>query len=196
MLRVNLVRSRALQVRANGFIVFVPKYGIEGPVYLTEKRADAEAAWTMDEAKQTVASADGATRCSPPRTLPGVCMHDADQVRASLKAACFTLELRKRLPLLMGLAPERASRNVPLQISVVAKQDHGQAGTEHPHPTRSSRFQYNAGVPWPGLQCLCRYTVFDKVAVNIRVEEGQHGRRTLVLSLTSREQLPESELVA
>ena len=42
----------------------------------------------------------------------------------------------------------------------------------------------------------CRYTVFDKVAVNIRVEEGQHGRRSLVLSLMPREGLPEAELVS
>lgn len=53
--------------------------------------------------------------------------------------------------------------------------------------------------PARGSSCharLCRYTVFDKVAVNIRVEEGQHGRRSLVLTLTSREQLPDSELVS
>ena len=44
--------------------------------------------------------------------------------------------------------------------------------------------------------CHNRYTVFDKVAVNIVVEEGQHGRRSLVLTLTSREALPEAELVS
>lgn len=38
--------------------------------------------------------------------------------------------------------------------------------------------------------------MFDKVAVNIRVEEGQHGRCSLVLSLTSWEELPEAELVS
>ena len=31
-----VLRARA-QVKANGLIVFVPKYGIEGPVYLTAK---------------------------------------------------------------------------------------------------------------------------------------------------------------
>jgi predicted metal-dependent RNase len=31
----------AWQVRTNGVVVFVPKYGIEGPVYLTEKARDA-----------------------------------------------------------------------------------------------------------------------------------------------------------
>lgn len=49
-------------MRANGFIVFVPKYGIEGPVYLAEKGAEGDAAWAMDEAKQTVTSPDGKTR--------------------------------------------------------------------------------------------------------------------------------------
>ncbi len=65
-----LTTARLLvQVRANGFIVFVPKYGIEGPVYLVEKGADAEAAWTMDEVKQTVARADGGGQCVSPYYL-------------------------------------------------------------------------------------------------------------------------------
>ncbi len=51
------------QVRANGIIVFVPKYGIEGPVYLTEKGADEEAAWTMDEAAQALSAVDGSAKC-------------------------------------------------------------------------------------------------------------------------------------
>jgi S1 domain len=50
-------------VRTNGFIVFVPKYGIEGPVYLAEKGAAADASWAMDEEKQLVTSPDSQTRC-------------------------------------------------------------------------------------------------------------------------------------
>ncbi len=52
------------QVRANGLIIFVPKYGIEGPVYLVGKDASAEdaAAYQLDEAKQTVSSRDGRAR--------------------------------------------------------------------------------------------------------------------------------------
>ena len=67
------------QVRANGLIVFVPKYGIEGPVYLTEKPASAASApvaapahapqgadacpdYVLDEERQTVASRDGLVR--------------------------------------------------------------------------------------------------------------------------------------
>jgi S1 domain len=53
-----------VQVRTNGFIVFVPKYGIEGPVYLAEKGAAADASWAMDEAKQLVTSPDNQTRCA------------------------------------------------------------------------------------------------------------------------------------
>jgi len=72
-----LPRAHA-QVRANGVIVFVPKYGIEGPVYLTERpgggaapaRARAPAAapacagaeLVLDEEKQTVSSRDGDVR--------------------------------------------------------------------------------------------------------------------------------------
>lgn len=44
-----------MQVRQNGVIVFVPKYGIEGPVYLTAKGSDAEAAFTMDEVQRPMA---------------------------------------------------------------------------------------------------------------------------------------------
>ena len=77
----------ALQVRANGLIVFVPKYGIEGPVYLEDSAAAAAAAdgpapasggrkkgapapaaaaaadslYVYDEEKQTVRSKDGST---------------------------------------------------------------------------------------------------------------------------------------
>ena len=51
------------QVRTNGFIVFVPKYGIEGPVYLAEKGAAADASWAMDEEKQLLTSPDSQTRC-------------------------------------------------------------------------------------------------------------------------------------
>jgi exosome complex exonuclease DIS3/RRP44 len=72
-------------VRANGLIVFVPKYGIEGPVYLDDGEAAAAAAedggggrqarkagggsaaaaaadgaYLYDEEKQTVRSSDGA----------------------------------------------------------------------------------------------------------------------------------------
>lgn len=36
--------TASLQVRANGLIVFVPKYGIEGPVYLEDSAAAAAAA--------------------------------------------------------------------------------------------------------------------------------------------------------
>lgn len=69
-----------LQVKANGLVVFVPKYGIEGPVYLTGKakeqqrqqvgvsssgQAGANVAadeYTLDEDKQTVVSKDGSRR--------------------------------------------------------------------------------------------------------------------------------------
>lgn len=58
-------------MKANGLIVFVPKYGIEGPVYLTPRadgnsnsgpssssnnKAVAESAFVLDEKKQTVVS--------------------------------------------------------------------------------------------------------------------------------------------
>ena len=45
------------QVRANGVIVFIPKYGIEGTIHLTPKAEDGAALpseYVMDEKKQTV----------------------------------------------------------------------------------------------------------------------------------------------
>ena len=69
-----------MQVRANGLIIFVPKYGIEGPVYLTKKDSasrhssgmqastagstgstadSAQDEFTLDEDKQMVTSKDG-----------------------------------------------------------------------------------------------------------------------------------------
>lgn len=39
MLTVCAGRALLLQVKQNGLVVFVPKYGIEGPVYLTPKDA-------------------------------------------------------------------------------------------------------------------------------------------------------------
>jgi exosome complex exonuclease DIS3/RRP44 len=75
--------TSVLQVKANGLVVFVPKYGIEGPVYLTSKAKEQqrqnvgasasgqkgvagseEAAdeYMLDEEKQTVVSKDGNRR--------------------------------------------------------------------------------------------------------------------------------------
>lgn len=99
-----------VQVKANGLIVFVPKYGIEGPVYLTEKDGSSKQQqegqppqqWLLDEERQTVRTADGS------------------------------------------------------QV----------------------------------------YSLFDKCAVSIHVEETTGHRQTLVLELVPREQLPASEVVA
>lgn len=69
-------------MRANGLVIFVPKYGIEGPVYLTEKakrtqldqaggpqggaaaagKPPAEEEWVLDEELQSVAARDGRAR--------------------------------------------------------------------------------------------------------------------------------------
>ncbi|THG01930.1 hypothetical protein TEA_006084 [Camellia sinensis var. sinensis] len=52
--------ARIVKVRSNGFIVFVPKYGVEGPVYLTargDKGGGGE--WLVDEQQQKVKKSDG-----------------------------------------------------------------------------------------------------------------------------------------
>ncbi|XP_062102794.1 exosome complex exonuclease RRP44 homolog A [Humulus lupulus] len=51
--------ARIVKIRANGFIVFVPKYGIEGPVYLTQKSEKGGGEWFVDEQEQKIKKMDG-----------------------------------------------------------------------------------------------------------------------------------------
>ena len=49
-------------MRANGLIVFIPKFGIEGVVHLNPKddgKGQAAGGFKLDEERQTVASPDG-----------------------------------------------------------------------------------------------------------------------------------------
>ncbi|KAK1326045.1 hypothetical protein QJS10_CPA01g00238 [Acorus calamus] len=48
--------ARILKIRSNGFIVFVPKFGIEGPVFLM-KKGETGSEWVVDEAHQRVTKA-------------------------------------------------------------------------------------------------------------------------------------------
>lgn len=50
--------ARIVKIRSNGFIVFVPKYGIEGPVYLTPKGENG-GEWVVDEKQQKIRKLDG-----------------------------------------------------------------------------------------------------------------------------------------
>ncbi|KAI7738384.1 hypothetical protein M8C21_008447, partial [Ambrosia artemisiifolia] len=51
--------ARIVKIRANGFIVFVPKYGIEGPVHLTMRGAKGGGEWVVDEQQQVIKKVDG-----------------------------------------------------------------------------------------------------------------------------------------
>ncbi|EXB95112.1 Exosome complex exonuclease [Morus notabilis] len=51
--------ARIVKIRSNGFIVFVPKYGIEGPVYLTQKGDKGGGEWFVDEQEQKIKKMDG-----------------------------------------------------------------------------------------------------------------------------------------
>lgn len=51
--------ARIVKIRANGFIVFVPKYGIEGPVYLTMRGEKGGGEWVVDEQQQKIKKTDG-----------------------------------------------------------------------------------------------------------------------------------------
>ncbi|KAG5035980.1 hypothetical protein JHK87_010890 [Glycine soja] len=50
--------GRIVKIRSNGFFVFVPKYGIEGPVYLT-KAEKGSGEWYVDEQQQKIKKMDG-----------------------------------------------------------------------------------------------------------------------------------------
>ncbi|KAL4186407.1 hypothetical protein AMTRI_Chr09g13970 [Amborella trichopoda] len=52
--------ARIVKIRSNGFIVFVPKYGIEGPVYLLrrEEKKGGQEEWVVDEVNQKVTKRD------------------------------------------------------------------------------------------------------------------------------------------
>ncbi|KAJ4839032.1 Exosome complex exonuclease RRP44 A [Turnera subulata] len=51
--------GRIIKMRSNGFIVFVPKYGIEGPVYLTTRSEKGGGEWFVDEQQQKIKKMDG-----------------------------------------------------------------------------------------------------------------------------------------
>ncbi|XP_071724421.1 exosome complex exonuclease RRP44 homolog A-like [Rutidosis leptorrhynchoides] len=50
--------ARIVKIRSNGFIVFVPKYGIEGPVYLTQRSEKEGGEWHVDEHQQKIIKMD------------------------------------------------------------------------------------------------------------------------------------------
>ncbi|XP_068646865.1 exosome complex exonuclease RRP44 homolog A [Aristolochia californica] len=54
--------ARIVKIRSNGLIVFVPKYGIEGPVYLIHKGERGE--WLVDEEHQRVTKTDASVSYS------------------------------------------------------------------------------------------------------------------------------------
>ncbi|XP_043726094.1 exosome complex exonuclease RRP44 homolog A [Telopea speciosissima] len=61
--------ARIVKIRSNGFIVFVPKYGIEGPVYLTGKGEKERGDWFVDEVQQKVKKMDGSISYSILQTV-------------------------------------------------------------------------------------------------------------------------------
>ncbi|KAM7515994.1 hypothetical protein LguiA_005577 [Lonicera macranthoides] len=56
--------ARIVKLRSNGFIVFVPKYGIEGPVYLMARGEKGGGEWVVDEQQQKVKKIDGSVSYS------------------------------------------------------------------------------------------------------------------------------------
>ncbi|KAJ4714031.1 ribonuclease II family protein [Melia azedarach] len=62
--------ARIVKIRANGFIVFVPKFGIEGPVYLTPRGGQKGSGdWYVDEQQQKIVKMDGSLSYSVLQTV-------------------------------------------------------------------------------------------------------------------------------
>lgn len=60
--------GRIVKIRSNGFFVFVPKYGIEGPVYLT-KAEKGSGEWYVDDQQQKIKKMDGSLSYSVLQTV-------------------------------------------------------------------------------------------------------------------------------
>ncbi|CAJ1974555.1 unnamed protein product [Sphenostylis stenocarpa] len=64
--------ARIVKIRSNGFFVFVPKYGIEGPIYLTKAEKGSEkrsGEWYVDEQQQKIKKMDGSLSYSVLQTV-------------------------------------------------------------------------------------------------------------------------------
>ncbi|XP_009369787.2 exosome complex exonuclease RRP44 homolog A [Pyrus x bretschneideri] len=61
--------ARIVRIRSNGFFVFVPKYGIEGPVYLTPRGEKGGGEWYVDEQQQKIRKMDGSISYSVLQTV-------------------------------------------------------------------------------------------------------------------------------
>jgi exosome complex exonuclease DIS3/RRP44 len=123
-----LADARVTRVKSNGLIVFVPKFGIEGPVFLS----------AIDSGSGGGSGGSGSGVNSK-----------------KLKTGAPTTE------------------DVPMSDGAF-------------HFDEEKQIVSNASGS-------LRYTIFDACAVKIFVQEGTGRRRTLVLELVPREELPESE---
>lgn len=61
--------ARVVRIRSNGFFVFVPKFGIEGPVYLTPRGEKGSGEWFVDEQQQRIRKMDGSISYSVLQTV-------------------------------------------------------------------------------------------------------------------------------
>ncbi|KAM5547021.1 exosome complex exonuclease RRP44 [Rosa sericea] len=61
--------ARVVRIRSNGFFVFVPQFGIEGPVYLTPRGEKGSGEWFVDEQQQKIRKMDGSISYSVLQTV-------------------------------------------------------------------------------------------------------------------------------
>jgi len=98
--RTVVADARVVKVRANGLIVFVPKYGIEGPVFLTTDEKGKKGAggdeFVVDEEAQAVTSKDGQQRFVVFDKLAVVIK--VEETTGRRRQLCLALTKREELP--------------------------------------------------------------------------------------------------
>lgn len=105
--RPTIADARIIRVRTNGLIVFVPKFGIEGPVYFhshsEEKGGDAKVRFALDDHTQVARSLDGNLRFQVFDTVTvSIRVEESQGHRRKLVLALCQDENKTSQPMTMG----------------------------------------------------------------------------------------------
>ena len=105
--RPTVADARIIRVRTNGLIVFVPKFGIEGPVYFhsnsEEKGGDGKIQFALDDHTQVARSLDGTLRFQVFDTVTvSIRVEESQGHRRKLVLALCQGENKSGQPMMMG----------------------------------------------------------------------------------------------
>jgi len=104
-----------IRVKANGFIVLVPRYGIEGIVYVAEKKKKTSSHFIFNETLQTLRMKDVTFKVFD-RVKTKIYVDKSNPHRPQLKLECVDPPLEKILqeaPQLMEITTEDTTNGVP-----------------------------------------------------------------------------------